>query len=119
MIRAPSSSIQEAASGWPPVAPKNLRMCPSVGVSLKQENRRVAAPRRSIDGTCEKPPTDRISLPRWPSEPFVPVPVPVEAAAERVPLLSRQTVHLQTGAYTCSAASKWGCVSGHGKGREE
>jgi len=29
----------------------------------------------------------------------VPVPVPIEAAAERVPLLSRQTVHLQTGAY--------------------
>jgi len=31
----------------------------------------------------------------------VPVPVPVEAAAERVPLLSRQTVHLQTDAYKC------------------
>jgi len=106
MIRA-SSSIQKAASGWPPVAPKNLRLCPSVGASVKQKGRRVAAPRRSIDGTCEKPPTDRISLARWPSELFVPVPVPVEAAAERVPLLSWQTVHLQTGAYTCSlAASK-------------
>ncbi len=65
MIRA-SSSIQKAASGWPPVAPKNLRLCPSVGASVKQKGRRVAAPRRSIKGTCEKPPTDRISLARWP-----------------------------------------------------
>jgi len=65
MIRA-SSNIQKAASGWPPVAPKNLRLCPSVGASVKQKGRRVAAPRRSIDGTCEKPPTDRISLARWP-----------------------------------------------------
>jgi len=39
----------------------------------------------------------------------VPVPVPIEAAAERVPLLSRQTVHLQTGAYnTVWATSQTG-----------
>lgn len=104
------SSIQEAASGWPPVAHKNLRTCPSPGTSLKQESRRVAAHRRSADGTCEKPPTDRISLSRCSPEQFVTAPVPAAAAAARVPLLSRQTVHLQTGAYMCGSW-KIGCGS--------
>jgi hypothetical protein len=58
--RAPS---QKNASGWPPVADQNLRVR-SAEEWPKQKSRRVAAPRRSTDGTCEKPPTDAASLPR-------------------------------------------------------
>jgi len=99
MIPARTTSTQKAAGGWPPVASKNLRSWPSSDASLKQKSRLAAAPRRSGDETCEKPPTDRISLPRctatWQQQT---VSVPAEAAAS-VPLLSRQTVHLQTGPY--------------------
>jgi hypothetical protein len=61
----------------------------------------VAAPRRSTDGTCEKPPTDGISLARYTAAQHRTTPlVPTLAAAETVPLLSRQTVHLHTGLYS-------------------
>jgi len=53
---------QKSADGWPPVAPKNLRVSVAA-LPDKQKSRRMAAPRRSGDGTCEKPPTDDVSLP--------------------------------------------------------
>ena len=54
---------QKSADGRPPVAPQNLRG-PTTTRSPKQKSRRMAAPRRSDDGTCEKPPTDVASVPR-------------------------------------------------------
>jgi hypothetical protein len=95
-----SPSPQKAASGWPPVADKNLRTVRRAGVFLKQKSRRVAAPRRSTDGTCEKPSMDGISLPRYSAAQHrTTPPVPTPAVAETVPLLSRQTVHLHTSLY--------------------
>ncbi len=100
MIVQFSPSPQKAASGWPPVADKNLRTVQRAGVFLKQKSRRVAAPRRSTDGTCEKPAMDGISLPRSTAVRHrTTLLVPPLAAAETVPLLSRQTVHLHTGLY--------------------
>jgi hypothetical protein len=101
MIPQSSTSTQKAASGRPPVANKNLRTFQRADASPKQKSRRVAAPRRSTDGTCEKPPTDRINLARYTAAQHRTTPlVPTLAAAETVPLLFRQTVHLRTGLYT-------------------
>jgi hypothetical protein len=55
---------QKSADGWPPVAAKNLRNSGPPQDLLKQKSRRLAASRRSGDGTCEKPLTDAASLPR-------------------------------------------------------
>ena len=63
MISSRRTSSQKNASGRPPVARKNLRVRPA-GASPKQKSRRVAAPRRSVDGTCEKPATDGASVSR-------------------------------------------------------
>lgn len=90
---------QKTVSGWLPVVPKNLHAQP-VDASLKQKSRRVAAPRRSTDGPCKKPPTNMISLARCSVTRTLIIPlVKAVAAAQTVPLLSRHTVHLQTGAY--------------------
>jgi hypothetical protein len=100
MIVPLSTSTQKAASGWPPVADKNLRTVQRAGVFLKQKSRRVAAPRRSTDGTCEKPVMDGISLPRSPAvQHRTTLLVPPLAEAVAVPLLNRHTVHLHTGLY--------------------
>jgi hypothetical protein len=100
MIVPLSTSTQKAASGWPPVAAKNLRTVPCVDASPKQKSRRVAAPRRSTAGTCEKPVMDGISLPRSPAvQHRTTLLVPPLAAAVTVPLLNRHTVHLHTGLY--------------------
>src|SRR5712692_10720841 len=47
MTPAPASTSQKTASGWPPVAPKNLPLRPA-GASPQQKSRPVAAPRRSV-----------------------------------------------------------------------
>jgi hypothetical protein len=95
-----STNAQKAASGWPPVAAKNLRTVQRADASPKQKSRRVAAPRRSTAGTCEKPSMDGISLPRYSAvQHRATLLVPPLAAAETVPLLNRQTVHLHTGLY--------------------
>lgn len=61
----PRPHSQKSVSGRPPVATKNLRVR-AAGAFPKQKSRRVAAPRRSVDGTCEKPATDAASLSRVP-----------------------------------------------------
>jgi len=89
---------QKAASGWPPVADKNLRPLEGTAVPIKQKSRRVAAPRRSGAGTCEKPSPDALSLPR--RQATAPPQPTAQAAARTVTLLSRQTVHLHTGPHS-------------------
>jgi hypothetical protein len=91
---------EKSADGRPPVAAKNLRVSP-VPLCRQETSRQMAAPRRSLDGTCEKPPTDRLSLPRRPGRRQR----AVSAAARAVPLLSRPTVHLQTGPHSTTEES--------------
>jgi len=64
VIAAPSTASQKAASGRPSVADKNLRTVQRANASPKQKSRRAAAPRRSMDGTCEKPATNGVSVAR-------------------------------------------------------
>jgi hypothetical protein len=79
---------EKCAAGWPPVATKNLRVSRPPSTCLQEKSRLLAAPRRFVDGTCEKPATNRMS-----------VPYPPVAAADPVPLLSRHAVHLLAGPY--------------------
>lgn len=121
MTPAPSSSSQKVVAGRPLVAHKNLHPCPAGGWP-KQKSRRVAAPRRSISGTCKKPPIDRITPAHRPAHrqsyslwhhpqgmeavdrvqgAHVVIPQGATQAADwSVTLLSRPTVHLQTGPYS-------------------
>jgi hypothetical protein len=72
MYPAPNRRSQKSARGRPPVVTKNLRACLPPGLS-KQKSRPVAAPRRSMAGTCEKPSMNRASIAcvalRWPDHP--------------------------------------------------
>jgi hypothetical protein len=61
MPPAPNSKSPKSARGRPPVA---LKTCASGlrTASGKQKSRPLAAPRRSMAGTCEKPATDSASV---------------------------------------------------------
>jgi len=124
-MRSLRTPAQKSAPGRPLVASENLRSCPTGGVP-EQKSRPPAAPRRSSDGTCEKPPMDRIRLPHGPRpaqrscSPHYPhsrgmlegadavrstlLLLPqgsTEPAGWSVTPVSRPTVHLQTGPCTC------------------
>jgi hypothetical protein len=66
VIPSPDTISQKTFSGRPPVVTKNLRVRPATA-SPKQKGRRVVTPRRSMDGTCEKPATDVASVARCPA----------------------------------------------------